>query len=79
MLSIGIFVQHWFLIILGVVVAMVGGIWRWGRSEHGAESLDRFSMGLPIVGGIWLKYQVAMFSRIAVFGMHPQAAVSAPR
>ena len=64
MLSVGVFIQKWFPAILGGILAVVLLIWRWQRSERGAEALDRFRMKLPLVGGIWLKYQVAMFSRM---------------
>ena len=64
MLSIGVFIQKWFAVILVGFVAVVLGLWRWQRSEHGAEAMDRFRMKLPLLGSIWLKYQVAMFSRM---------------
>ena len=64
MLSIGVFVQKWFPLILAILVVLVAGIWRWQRSERGGEALDRFRMKLPVVGAIWLKYQVAMFARM---------------
>ena len=64
MLSFGIFIQKWFPAIVGGLLAVVLLLWRWQRSERGAETLDRVRMKLPLVGGIWLKYQVAMFSRM---------------
>jgi len=64
MLSVGMFIQKWFPLIVGVILAVVFALWRWQKSERGAEALDRFRMKLPLVGGIWLKYQVAMFSRM---------------
>jgi type IV pilus assembly protein PilC len=64
MLSVGVFIQKWFPAILAVIVAVVLLVWRWQRSERGGEALDRFRMKLPLVGAIWLKYQVAMFARM---------------
>jgi type IV pilus assembly protein PilC len=40
------------------------GIWIWKRTEKGGESLDRLKMKLPLAGMIWIKNQVAQFSRI---------------
>jgi len=37
---------------------------RWGKSPKGAETLDRFKLNLPILGSIWLRYQIAVFSRM---------------
>lgn len=64
MLSIGVFIQHWFPVIVAVILVVIFGVWRWQKSERGAAALDRFRMKLPLVGPIWLKYQVAMFSRM---------------
>ncbi len=38
-------------------------VWRWSKSDAGAERIDRIRIRLPIFGKIWLKYQVAMFAR----------------
>jgi type IV pilus assembly protein PilC len=48
-------------------VAVVGGIFlfRWySRTDKGTEQIDRVKMRMPIVGEIWLKYQVAQLARI---------------
>ncbi len=63
MLSIGQITQHYFLIILLIVIATVFLVWRWSRSESGGLRLDQFKLRLPLFGDIWMKYQVAMFSR----------------
>jgi type IV pilus assembly protein PilC len=46
------------ILILGIVF-----IW-WSRSEAAREKLDRIRIKIPVVGDIWLKYQVAQFSRV---------------
>lgn len=63
MLSIGKGVQHYYYIILGAIAALVLIISMWVRSEKGSKSLDAIRYKLPIFGEIWMKYQVAMFSR----------------
>jgi type IV pilus assembly protein PilC len=49
--------------LLAVVVAAVA-FWRWKATDKGAEQVDRFILRLPVLGDIWLKYQVANFSRM---------------
>ena len=39
-------------------------LWRWMRSDKGATQMDRFKLKVPILGDIWLKYQVAVFARM---------------
>jgi type IV pilus assembly protein PilC len=39
-------------------------IWRWLKSDRGAMQMDRFKLKTPMLGDIWLKYQVAMFARM---------------
>ena len=64
MLSIGLNAQHYFLYTV-IVLAIVGFfLWRWMRSDAGATQMDRVKLGVPLLGDIWLKYQVAIFSRM---------------
>ena len=50
-------------IALAIAAAVFGG-WRWQQSESGAAALDRARMAAPLLGEIWLKYQIAVFSRM---------------
>jgi type IV pilus assembly protein PilC len=63
MLSIGRVIQHYYYIILGVLAAVVLLIVIWARSEKGSQSIDAVRYKLPLFGEIWMKYQIAMFSR----------------
>ena len=38
-------------------------IWRFSITEKGRDFVDGIRVGMPIFGKIWLKYQVALFSR----------------
>jgi type IV pilus assembly protein PilC len=64
MLAIGEAAQNYFPIIAVVLVALVIFMVRWRTTETGAHFMDRFRMRLPLLGGIWLKYQMAVFARM---------------
>lgn len=64
MLGVGNTVRKFFWVILIVLVGGVFLLWRAIRSEAGAHRLDRIRLATPVLGGIWLKYQVAVFSRM---------------
>jgi type IV pilus assembly protein PilC len=63
MLSIGTTIQHYYYIILTALVGFALIVALWVRSDHGSKSLDSLRYRLPIFGEIWMKYQIAMFSR----------------
>lgn len=63
MLGIGGAIQHYYyLIFLGLAILVTGGMFV-VRSQRGSRMLDALRYRLPVVGNIWMKYQVAMFSR----------------
>ena len=49
-----------FLALVGAVIAFRF----WSKSENGEVIVDRWRMRTPLVGEIWIKYQVAQFSRV---------------
>lgn len=63
MLSIGRGIQNYWYIILAGLLALVIIIALFVRSERGSKWLDALRYKLPLFGEIWMKYQVAMFSR----------------
>ena len=64
MLAIGVNAQHYFFYTLAVVVAAGFLLWRWMKSDRGATRMDRFKLKVPLLGEVWLKYQVAVFARM---------------
>ncbi len=64
MLAIGVNAKQYFP--YAVLVLAGGGflLWRWMKSDKGATQMDRFKLKIPLLGDIWLKYQVAVFSRM---------------
>ncbi|MFT4114021.1 type II secretion system F family protein [Silvibacterium sp.] len=45
-------------------LALIGYLlFRWSKTDKGADRIDGFRIGMPVFGAIWIKYQVALFSR----------------
>ncbi len=63
LLAIGNNIQNYlpYLLLGGAAIAF--GLYRWSKTEGGANSIDTIRVRMPIFGSIWLKYQVALFSR----------------
>src|SRR5215472_2247880 len=64
MLAIGTNAQQYAPYVLIGLVVIAALIWRWKETDKGAERIDRTILALPLLGDIWLKYQVANFSRM---------------
>lgn len=64
MLSIGTHAQKYAPFGLIGVVVLAMAFWRWKRTDRGAERVDSTILRTPLFGDIWLKYQVANFSRM---------------
>src|SRR5450755_2996218 len=60
MLAVGVNARHYFFYTLAVLIAGGFFLWRWMRSDSGATRLDQFKLKVPLLGEIWLKYQVAV-------------------
>ena len=51
-------------IYVGLLVAvLVYLVFRWTKTESGANAVDRLRIATPVLGNVWLKYQVGLFSR----------------
>jgi type IV pilus assembly protein PilC len=64
MLNVGTHAQRYAPLMVAVAVIAVLVLWQWKRTDRGAEAVDRGILRLPILGEVWLKYQVANFSRM---------------
>jgi type IV pilus assembly protein PilC len=64
MLEIGTHAQQYAPIGVGVLAIVGFLLWRWKATDRGAESIDKVTHKLPLVGDIWLKYHVSTFSRM---------------
>jgi type IV pilus assembly protein PilC len=64
MLAIGTNAQHYAPYVALALIIAGFLIWRWMKSDAGATQVDRIKLKTPLLGDIWLKYQVAVFSRM---------------
>ena len=63
LLAFGKWMQHNILwLLLGIVIVGFAA-YRFAITERGRDFVDGVRVGLPVFGRIWLKYQVALFSR----------------
>jgi type IV pilus assembly protein PilC len=63
LLALGRNFQAYILYAIPVLAVLAYVLWRWSRTESGGQRIDRSRLKMPIFGNIWLKYQVAQFSR----------------
>ena len=63
LLTLGQSAQHYGLYIAPVLVLIGYLLVRWSKSEAGADLIDRVRIKTPVLGTVWLKYQVGLFSR----------------
>ncbi|HVP63592.1 MAG TPA: type II secretion system F family protein [candidate division Zixibacteria bacterium] len=63
-IALALNIKSYIPVILAVLV--VGGfmLWRWSKTPKGGELLDRLRLKVPVYGSVWLRFQVAMFSRM---------------
>jgi type IV pilus assembly protein PilC len=50
--------------IVAIVIALYLAMRSWAKTPRGAEILDKVKLNLPVVGSIWQRYQIALFSRM---------------
>ncbi|HEY3706900.1 MAG TPA: type II secretion system F family protein [Terracidiphilus sp.] len=63
LLAFGKWMQHSIVYIIVVVIALAIGAWRFALTERGHDVVDVIRIKTPVLGKIWLKYQVALFAR----------------
>ena len=64
MLTIGLQAQKYFFAAVAAAGLLGLGLWRGVRSGKGRVWVDRVRLALPLLGPIWMKYQVSMFARM---------------
>jgi type IV pilus assembly protein PilC len=63
LLGFGKWLQHSLLYIALVVLVLAISAWRFTITDRGRDVLDAMRVKMPVLGKIWLKYQVALFAR----------------
>jgi type IV pilus assembly protein PilC len=64
LIAVGTTARNYILLgFLGLVVAAVAFRF-WAKTDNGQERIDRWRLHTPLVGEVWIKYQVAQFSRV---------------
>jgi type IV pilus assembly protein PilC len=56
--------SSYILVAFLALAAGVAGLYFWSRTEGAQETIDRFTMRLPLFGEIWTKFQVAQLARV---------------
>lgn len=64
MLAVGQNAQKYAPFVFVALVVLSFGLWRWKDTDRGADRIDRAILGMPLLGDIRLKHQVASFSRM---------------
>jgi type IV pilus assembly protein PilC len=64
LIAFGTTARNYVLAFAGALVVAGFGFRLWSRKESAQEKLDAVKLRIPLVGGIWIKYQVAQFSRV---------------
>jgi type IV pilus assembly protein PilC len=63
LLAFGKWLNHNLLWILLTALCLGAGAYRFSITDRGRDFVDGFRIRMPVFGRIWLKYQVALFSR----------------
>jgi type IV pilus assembly protein PilC len=64
LITVGTAARDYILWIAGGLVAAVFAFRYWMRSESAQIRMDRLKLKMPVLGDIWIKFQVAQFSRV---------------
>jgi type IV pilus assembly protein PilC len=64
LIAVGTTARSYILVFVGALVLLAIGFRFWSRSESARLTIDRGKLKMPVFGDIWVKYQVAQFSRV---------------
>jgi len=63
LLDLGKDAQKYGVYVLASLAVGIFLLFRWAKTDAGATTVDRIRISLPIIGSLWIKYQVGLFSR----------------
>ena len=64
LIAIGTTARNYVLMGFVGLIAAIVAVRGWLRTKTGKEAFDRVLLKTPLVGEVWLKYQVAQFARV---------------
>jgi type IV pilus assembly protein PilC len=64
LIAVGTTARNYILFGFGAVVIAAVAFRFWAKTEKGEERMDRWKLRTPVLGEIWIKYQVAQFARV---------------
>ena len=64
LIAVGTTARNYILVFAGALVAAIFLFRWWSKGEAARERIDGVKLRTPILGEIWLKFQVAQFSRV---------------
>jgi type IV pilus assembly protein PilC len=64
LIAIGTTARNYVLLGAAAVIGAIFTFIWWSRKETAQEKIDRVKIKVPLFGNIWIKYQVAQFSRV---------------
>jgi type IV pilus assembly protein PilC len=63
LLAFGKWMQHSLIYLVVGFIILAVALWRFSLTDRGRDVMDGIRIKMPVVGSIWLKYQVALFAR----------------
>jgi len=64
MLAVGIALRNYLPFVVLGIGAIIAGVVYWSRTPNGGALFDKVKLNTPLLGEIWMKYQVAQFARM---------------
>ena len=64
LIALGTTARSYILLLTGTIIAVIVGFRYWARRDSARIKIDSVKLRMPIFGNIWIKYQVAQFSRV---------------
>jgi type IV pilus assembly protein PilC len=64
LIAVGTTARSYILAVVAGIVALAVAFRIWAKRESAQLSIDRVKLRMPVFGDIWVKYQVAQFSRV---------------
>ena len=64
LIALGTTARSYILVFAAVLIAAIVGFRFWSRRDSARIKIDSVKLRMPIFGNIWIKYQVAQFSRV---------------